>query len=435
VRALQRTVGNAAVWSALSSDERRPVGSGPTVQRDLSKPSKGLSNYTGTGWGAIRALVKSYNRVRLTGSLVQRTHLLDQITAAVFEGSAMDTGFRGLRHRDSRKAERAAAQTLMAEVNAERAALRVAQADLRKTFDGLQEEIWRQYIDLRRQHFGSAVFDKGLHGKPPEPGYLGSMGAAHKEAAGTLGERMTVTSYERLQARTRGHGGPEGAGWSAATDRVNASSAGAGPEFAGAYDRFSKARSREELQDRAAEAEALGVPLFGTIESLEFHPMLSNGTFKFAFTYGGKNEAASKERVHRLFDDFYGAVEDADDAGRLRLIAGLHKQLEYLHPFVDANTRTNLLVLNKLLVEYGFTPVVLDNPNLSYTQTTDEWAALIDKGMQRWAAATAASTGGLDVAKELADFDDTATTHAELRINDPAPTAEGLAGVEDMFRA
>lgn len=117
------------------------------------------------------------------------------------------------------------------------------------------------------------------------------------------------------------------------------------------------------------------------------------------------------------------------------MIARLHKNLEYLHPFKDANTRTNLALLNKLLVEYGFEPVILDDPNQSYTQTVDEWAGLLQRGMDRWSEVLLAQVEDLDVTKAMLDFDTENDTPARNRLKQQDDRARDLEGVEDLFES
>ena len=375
-----------------------------------------------TNWGRLAAKVAEYNAaVFERRSFIVRQELLDEVDALLHAGKALDTGFRGLRHRDARKTKREAAQTLLAQIATERAALQAERQTMRGAFGAIGIETWRMYIDLRRQHFGSDVFDSGLHGKAPEPGYVASMANAHRFARDHLGEPMTAADYEQLQSLTRAHSSDATmAGWSSHTDRVNAdrSTAGAAFEQQILHDAWAGG-----LDDAYKYAQDRGIPMGDTFQVTK-HP----ATLNFAFAYEGKSEAASKARIQALFDGFYAALRTTADP--LREIAALHKNLEYMHAFKDANTRTNLVVLNKLLVESGFNPVVLDDPNQSYTQTIDEWVALVQRGMKRWRAVRRARTIGLDLEQFMIDFDAVAGTPARNRLQPLDASARYLIGVD-----
>jgi hypothetical protein len=408
---------------AASVARRQPPATALMQRYRLAPLNTALGGTTPTtNWGRLAAKVAEYNAaVADRRPFIVRSELLDEVEALLRAGKALDTGFRGVRHRDARKAKRAAAQALRGQVGNERIALQAERLAMRSAFGALGDQSWRMYIDLRRQHFGSDVFDAGLHGKDPEPGYLASMAAAHKFARDHLGERMTAADYEQLQGLTRQHSDDEEmAGWSSSTDRVNADRATAGAAFEQQILHDAWAGGLEQAYEYA---QARGIPMGDTF-TLQPHP----ATVNFAFTYAGKGEAASKERIQALFDGFYAALRTTDDP--LRQIAALHKNLEYMHPFKDANTRTNLVVLNKVLVECGFNPVVLDDPNQSYTQTIDEWVALVERGLKRWRAIRRARTIGLDVAQFMTDFDTYARTPARNKLAPRDAGARDLAGVD-----
>jgi hypothetical protein len=411
---------------ALRSDHagRGPL-DGPVLQRLRLTPLDATLGGTTptTNWGRLAAKVGAYNAAVSAGRpFIVRRELLDEVEQLLRAGKALHTGSRGVRHRDARATKRAAWQALLAQIATERGALQNERQRLVATFGSLGDESWRMYIDLRRQHHGSDVFDAGLHGKPPEPGYLASMAAAHRFARDHLGERLTVADYEHLQALSRQHShDAAAAGWSANTDHVNADRSTAGAAFEQQI--LHDAWQGPTAEAAYAYAQARGIPMGDT-----FKLQPTAHTVNFGFHYAGKSEAASKARIQALFDGFYTALRVTDDP--LPQISALHKNLEYMHPFIDANTRTNLVVLNKLLVECGYNPVVLDDPNQSYTQTIDEWVALIQRGLRRFRAIRRAKSIGLDVEQFMTDFDTHAGTPARNMLQPRDPGARDLAGVD-----
>lgn len=69
---------------------------------------------------------------------------------------------------------------------------------------------------------------------------------------------------------------------------------------------------------------------------------------------------------------------------KLKIIAEKHQNLERLHPFVNGNTRTNLIELYKDLVENNFTPCLLPNtPNKVYFNCNEQWIKQIRSGLEK----------------------------------------------------
>jgi len=88
-------------------------------------------------------------------------------------------------------------------------------------------------------------------------------------------------------------------------------------------------------------------------------------------------------RVDDTVDRFNAAMTAANEPNeRLRAIALLVRELELLHPFPDGNCRTVACVLlTQLLLNYEFTPALLENPNLDGECSLDQWVGEIRKGM------------------------------------------------------
>ena len=75
--------------------------------------------------------------------------------------------------------------------------------------------------------------------------------------------------------------------------------------------------------------------------------------------------------------------EDEVKAG-LAAVTELYEALELLHPTEDFSSRTNHLILNRLLAEHGLPPAILREPNtpeLSYEGATEFFADAIDAGI------------------------------------------------------
>jgi hypothetical protein len=69
---------------------------------------------------------------------------------------------------------------------------------------------------------------------------------------------------------------------------------------------------------------------------------------------------------------------------KLELIADLFQKLEWLHPFQDGQGRTDLILLSKLLSEYGFNPPILMEPYVSSYVPLNDWVKYLKEGMKDW---------------------------------------------------
>jgi hypothetical protein len=96
-------------------------------------------------------------------------------------------------------------------------------------------------------------------------------------------------------------------------------------------------------------------------------------------------------RVNNEITIFYNtmkAIPANDKHSILRNIITLIRNLELIHPFYDGNCRTlAMLLLNKLLLQYHFSPCILVNPNIIDGYSIDELLIEIRRGMKRFIAA------------------------------------------------
>jgi UDP-N-acetylmuramoyl-tripeptide--D-alanyl-D-alanine ligase len=73
------------------------------------------------------------------------------------------------------------------------------------------------------------------------------------------------------------------------------------------------------------------------------------------------------------------------DEEKLSVIALVPRELELLHPFPDGNSRTfSCITLTHLLLWNGFSPTLLENPNLDNEVSHAQWIEEINKGMARF---------------------------------------------------
>lgn len=78
-------------------------------------------------------------------------------------------------------------------------------------------------------------------------------------------------------------------------------------------------------------------------------------------------------------DDVQSLLNEKVDA-----VAHLYQMLEWLHPFIDGQGRTDLVLKDKLLCEEGLNPAILDEPYTSTYSTLSNWTSDLKIGMERW---------------------------------------------------
>jgi Fic/DOC family len=95
---------------------------------------------------------------------------------------------------------------------------------------------------------------------------------------------------------------------------------------------------------------------------------------------------ALRSRVENIISEHKRNITSAaSDDDRLRAIATCCAELERTHPFADGNARTiGFLVVNKLLLESGLSPTMIENPNRFDGFSADELAQEIKKGQEEF---------------------------------------------------
>lgn len=93
-------------------------------------------------------------------------------------------------------------------------------------------------------------------------------------------------------------------------------------------------------------------------------------------------------RVQRVLDNLYQQLEKISDSPhasdlKITAIVSAVQELEQIHPFADANCRTFCLVLlNSLLMQQGFEPAIIDDPNKFDGFSVKELVETVQYGMQ-----------------------------------------------------
>lgn len=66
------------------------------------------------------------------------------------------------------------------------------------------------------------------------------------------------------------------------------------------------------------------------------------------------------------------------------LIARLYAELEWAHPWIDGQGRTDLILLNGLLCREGLHPCILNEPYFSSFNTVEDWTEYLEKGLKEF---------------------------------------------------
>lgn len=312
---------------------------------------------------------------------------------------------------------------------------------LKKTFWGLESHFWMQIMDGKYHQYGPMVFDEALHKGPKEPGFFNSLKNGCDFATEHLGEKPTVHFYKKLHKILCAHfkgedtctemgkdqAGEFRSGFTASTPSLKSSFA---PEAKNHYttvyvyeneelrdfikqenpERYKRICDGYEASKKWVEnwektwtdkanllnsyveeiCEELKIPKFVRIK-------VDNQLFRL--DYASLSPEQHDEIAHLLFDRYNQKMADlnadlkiADSKEvisriqdqKLTEIAHLFQMLDWLHPFIDGQGRTDLVLLSKLLTDEGFNPPILEEPYTSSWSTLDDWKEYLKQGMASW---------------------------------------------------
>lgn len=259
----------------------------------------------------------------------------------------------------------------------------MTQAQFEQVYWGLGENKWKECIDGYHHVYGQEVYDKGLHGRSVEPGFLGSMVKGFIFISDHANQIVDADFYLELHKKTCSHFKGKDTCTLMGQEKVGV--------FRDYNDTISAGFCESTyLMTDAAIKEFLDLNmkislLFGSsfrIGDIVMAPGTSKSKTIYYFPM-------SKEQVRILFNffmaEFYfdiGCARNDDD--KVRAIAKVIQRLEWLHSVRDGCGRTDTALLNDLLTCFGFNPLLLEYPYVSSCKGLDEWVALIYQGMEQW---------------------------------------------------
>lgn len=255
---------------------------------------------------------------------------------------------------------------------------------LKEIYNGLGSDKWKECIDAKYHHLGKDVFKLGLHGGCIEPEYVPSMEASFKFCEKYLNKKVDADWYLQLHQITCRHFDGDEDIYLMAQDRVGV--------FRDSDDNICwyPSGTYEVTPEAQIELKALDEEI-----AREFGPGYGMGEFAVdsstrkitSHSYLKMSRGQIKVLFNKFLNQFYSEVEQAPNKDKkLEAIAKLNKRLELLHPVRDGSGRTNTAFINKILTEYGFHPVLLDNPFFSTTYGIKRWTEYFKAGLQKWEA-------------------------------------------------
>ncbi len=89
------------------------------------------------------------------------------------------------------------------------------------------------------------------------------------------------------------------------------------------------------------------------------------------------------EQEMQYFIDQYNKdiVAARDNENKLKIIAEFIWEIDHIHPFRDCNTRTNMVLLNRLLRQHNLGVAMIEDPNRIETLGKKEWMDEVKRGI------------------------------------------------------
>ncbi len=250
---------------------------------------------------------------------------------------------------------------------------------MQKIYYGLGSNKWKEGVERGWHCHGPHVFDQGLHGKSVEPGFHASWNRAAHFLSTQFTQKASSNLYLWLHSVACSHFmggandvlmGPEKVG--VFRDRKDAIQAiFAAPEHA-----LREGAEKEFDRLNASMKERFGTTL-GTFEKKSPKEVVL------------KETVMGQNKMKAIYDFFcqqlHTELEQAQNPDqKFEAICRFYRYCDYSHPVRDGCGRSDLLMLNFLLTQNGFHPVLLDAPYLSNVVTEKEWIEYVRQGLKNW---------------------------------------------------
>jgi hypothetical protein len=271
------------------------------------------------------------------------------------------------------------------------------------TFWKLGQSYWKQIIDGPLQQLTKWVFDFARHAGPEEPGYLsGIHEASHFASTKVINEKNAVEFYKKVHRLACAHFD----GKSKSNTLIKGEETG---KFRWDKDKQTKCaihvdrlklskgvsvnkkiKQIQEEIDKFSKELGLESPLAEVKKESTFSQSI---IFKYSFPNFEKT-------AQKIFDNFYETIrKSTTEEEKVVCIAKLYQLLEWLHPFPDGQGRTDLIILAKMLCDFGLNPAILQEPYCSTYCLLQEWVACLKVGMDQWKEKASAQSSDTKIPK------------------------------------
>ena len=146
-------------------------------------------------------------------------------------------------------------------------------------------------------------------------------------------------------------------------------------------------------------------------EFIAFKPSLgkvdiSENRNNMRLAYREMSDVEVETHFNQFFSDYYKELEAAgnDFEKRLTAVARVIQNLQRLHCVRDGSGRTDTALLNQLLTEAGFHPVILKYPYFSTSKSLKEWVQYLAQGLIMWELMLFKIEGQSDEIEESEEF-------------------------------
>lgn len=310
-------------------------------------------------------------------------------------------------------------------------------SDAQSTFWTLGANWWKQVFDGTKHRFGKYVFDKDGNGVKGEPGYYQGIEDAAVYYSEHIQGRLTIDVYMMIHYIACRHF--QGAATNTLCDASQTFRQNRQWSEPKVHDEALKIRVAELFRKNASgsifddadyeqlndevkailqrKAKMLNESFKETAERLELEKPYTLATMHRGWLQLVYRKPATPdfcmEAAIKLFREFHVKVfhiqtfalmyiddlqflppekkvaalleirkKYQEDA--LRLIAQLFAELEFLHPYIDGQGRTDLLLASGLLCKHGLHPFILDDPYFSSSSSLEEWIEYLKGGLIRF---------------------------------------------------
>lgn len=215
--------------------------------------------------------------------------------------------------------------------------------------------IWKLFIDKDCHSLGKMAFDISSKSEktPPEPGYYAAMQAAFDYTLKNLHKKLDAEEFKKIHLLCIAN-----------VENLKSNEKDFKPStYSFIYKNVSSDASFEWKNEKLI---VLINDLFkGTAKSEDYlaTALYSDG-YKISSNYVNATQEIIAQKINDIFATFYTEIENAaDKEAKLLAIVAACRKLEIGHFFSDGNQRTIVFViLNKLLLENNFLPVILEDP-------------------------------------------------------------------------